>query len=131
MKHLPRGFRSFEIGASIASQTEFELMTGDRALYRIAVPVEQAANGRPDKVGSIGIEPLLHEQVDVTEIHISELNRDLLALAQSGSEFAYIAGSLHHSIPRPSVYHPGRWYSVRFGAVNRIIKSVAGVPLAG
>jgi hypothetical protein len=34
-----------------------------------------------DQISSVGVKPLLDEQVDLTEIHDAEIDRELLAVA--------------------------------------------------
>ena len=44
------------------------MMAGHGLLDRLVLAVKLVANGRPDKVGTIRIEPLLHEEVEKTLI---------------------------------------------------------------
>ena len=43
------------------------------------------ADGRPDKVRSVGVEALLHEQVYLPQIHKPQIDRDLLRLAHANT----------------------------------------------
>jgi hypothetical protein len=47
-----------------------------------------------DEVGAIRVEPFLNQQVDVTEIDVTEVYRDLLVVRAPGSELM------------DTVYHP-------------------------
>ena len=54
-------------------------------LDRIAVAIEQVADSSSDKVGTIGVEALLNEEIDVTKVHEPKVNRNFLALARLGT----------------------------------------------
>jgi hypothetical protein len=76
-------------------------MAGHGLLDRLVLAVELVANGCPDKVGTIRIEPLLHEEVDMTKVNVAEIDGDLLTIARPGAKLAYIV--CHpHPIPIPS-----------------------------
>jgi hypothetical protein len=68
------------------------------------VAFELIADGRPDEIGTVGIEPFLHHQIDVTEVDLAKVDRDLLGFRSLGSQLAYIVG--HGNIP---LSHPIGW----------------------
>jgi hypothetical protein len=49
-------------------------------------------DGRPDEIGPVRIEPFLHHEIDVTEIDMAKVDRDLLGVGGPGSQFAHIVG---------------------------------------
>ena len=51
------------------------------------------------------IEPFLHHEIDVTEVDIAKVDRDLLGIGGPGSQLAHIIG--HESI---HICHPFGWY---------------------
>ena len=51
---------------------------------RLGMPVELVADGRADEVATVGVEALLHQEVDPAEIDIAEIERDLLAVGRPG-----------------------------------------------
>ena len=73
-------------------------------MYHLGVPFKLVANGGPDEVGSVGVESLLHHEVDMAEVHIAEVDGDLLAVGGLGPQFVYIVG---HFLP--SYSHPHGW----------------------
>src|ERR1700756_3842668 len=91
-------------------QTDVELVSSDRLLHRLGLPIELISDRRPNEVGSIGVEPLLHQQIDVAEIDVAEIDRDLLAVACSRPKFPNIIG---HA---PSVCHPYTIHTDGYGA---------------
>ena len=97
MQHLAGALRRFEILAAVVSQPEVQTLSGCRLLDDVCVAFELVADGRPDEIGTVGIEPLLHHQIDVTEVDVAKVDRDLLGFRGPGSQFTYIAG--HGNIP--------------------------------
>ena len=47
---------------------------------------ELAADRRPDEVGAIGIESLVHQQIDMAKVDESEVDCDFLSLARLVSQ---------------------------------------------
>lgn len=75
-------------------------MAGHGLLDQIVMAVKLVADGCPDKVGTIGVEPLLYEEVDVTKVNIAEVDRYLLTFARLRSKLADIVGHrLCHLVP--------------------------------
>ena len=64
------------------------------------MPIKLVSNGGPDEVGPVGVEALLDEEIDMAEVDIAEVDRDLLAVCRLGPKFVYIAR--HSSHPSPS-----------------------------
>ena len=58
--------------------------------------VKLVANGCADEVGSIRIEPLLDEEIDMTKVYVAEVDGDLLAIAGFGSKLPDITGHCLH-----------------------------------
>src|SRR6516164_10464361 len=78
-------------------------MAGHGLLDRLVLAVKLVANGRPDKVGTIRIEPLLHEEVDMTKVNVAEIDGNLLTVARPGSKLAHI-------VDHPYTFHiPSTW----------------------
>jgi hypothetical protein len=67
------------------------------------VAFELVADGRPDEIRAVRIEPFLHHQIDVTEVDIAKVDRDLLGIRDPGSQ--HIVG--HESI---HFCHPTGWF---------------------
>ena len=66
MKCLTGSLCGFQVLASVTSESELKLVSGNGLLDCIVVAVELITNGRPDKVSSIGVKSLLHKEVDLT-----------------------------------------------------------------
>ena len=96
MKRLIRGLNGFQVLAGVVSEPELKLMAGHGLLDRIVMSIKLVTNGRSNKIGTIRVEPFLHEEIDITKVNIAEVNRYLLAIACLGAEFADIAGHRHH-----------------------------------
>src|SRR5271170_193523 len=81
-------------------------MASNGLLDRFVMAAELVANRCPDKVRTIGIEPLLHEEVDVTKVDVAEVNGDLLTFARLRSELAYVVSHLFHPV---TICRDGIW----------------------
>jgi hypothetical protein len=71
------------------------LVAGHGLLDRIAMAVKLVANGCPDEIGSVGVEPFLHEKIDLTQVNITEVDRYLLTIARFRSKLADIVAHLN------------------------------------
>src|SRR4051794_28513295 len=56
----------FEIRARVISQTEVQPLPSRGLLHHVRMPIELVANGGPDEIGPVRIEPVPYHQVDVT-----------------------------------------------------------------
>src|SRR5436305_8866949 len=63
------------------SQAQVEFLSGHRALDHIRMAIQLIANRGPDEVGAIGVKPVLHQQIYMAEIHISQIDRDFLTFS--------------------------------------------------
>src|SRR5260370_6462666 len=98
VQHLAGAPRHFEILAAVISQPEVQTLSGCRLLDDVCVAFELVADGRPDEIGPVRVEPFLHHEIDVTEVDIAEVDRDLLGIRGLGSQLAY-AISHHSTLP--------------------------------
>src|ERR671919_1841202 len=71
------------------------------------MPLELVADGGADEVGAVRVEPLLHHQVDVAEVDVAEVDRDLFALAGLGSQLMHVA--CHASYHPQNIHLDGIW----------------------
>jgi len=85
MEHLSGATRRFQIFTTEMPQTELDFFSGDRLLDRVSMPFELIADGGADEVGAVREKPFLNHQVNVTEIDMTEVDRDLLAIRGLGS----------------------------------------------
>ena len=104
VKRLPRRSHRLQILPAVVAQAQIEPMPGEGLLDGLAMAIELVADGRADEVGAVGVEALPHQQVDMAEIDIAEIDRDLLAIAGFGPQLLNISGHV-----RPSLYHPDGW----------------------
>jgi len=63
--------------------------------------IELVTDRGADKVGTIGVEPLLHEKIDMTQVNVTEIDRYLLAIGRLRSKLAYIV-AMACPFPLPS-----------------------------
>jgi hypothetical protein len=69
-------------------------------LDHVGMPFELIANGGANEVGSIGVEALLDHKVDLAEVNVAEIDRNLFAVWGFWAELMYILS--HFTIPMPS-----------------------------
>ena len=79
-----------------ASRAEIEPAAAHRLLDRGVVAIELVADGGPDEIGAIGIESLRHQEVDLPQIDIAQVDGDLLAVARLRSKLLNVIGHLRH-----------------------------------
>jgi hypothetical protein len=48
----------------------------------VGMPFELIADGGANEVGSIGVEALLDHEIDLPEVHVTEIDRNLLAIRE-------------------------------------------------
>src|SRR3954447_634410 len=96
VQHLAVAPRPLEIDAGIVTQPQVQTFTDRRLLDHLRVPLELVADRRPDEIGAVRIKPFLHHEIDLAEVHIAQVDRDLLRIRGPGSQFAYIVGQRVH-----------------------------------
>ena len=86
VERLPGGLRGFQIVPAVVAQAQFDALASNGLLGCVRMPLDLVANGGADEVGAIGVEPLLHQEIDVTQVDITEVDRDLLGVARLAAE---------------------------------------------
>src|SRR5262245_49227080 len=92
VQHLTGAPHSFEILAAEVPQTKIQTASGRGLLRYIRMTFELVADCGSNEIGTVGVKPFPHHQVDVTEIDIAEIDRDFFAVSGFWPEFADIAG---------------------------------------
>ena len=57
---------------------------------------ELVSNGRADEISPVGVKTVLHHQIDMAKIDVSEIDRDLLGVTRLRSQLVDI---LSHDLP--------------------------------
>src|SRR5690349_6257542 len=102
MDHLPGVTDLLQVAAGVVTAAQSQSAPGGRLVERLAPGGELGADGRADEIGAVGIEAFLHQQVDLSEVHQSQVDSDLLGLLALTPGHPYI-------ISWPSPYHPYGW----------------------
>src|SRR5260370_11218502 len=105
LKPLPRGLHSLQVLTTVVPETKIKGLSSDRLSDHVDVPIELVANCGPNEVGSVGVKPILHHQVDVSEGDIAGTDGDLLAVADFRPQLPHPAD--HRQLP--SHYHLYGW----------------------
>src|SRR5271166_1582523 len=101
-EHFARSFHRFEVFPAVVPQTNFESLPHDGLFDGLRMMRELIANRRPNHVGAVGVEAFAHKKIDMAKVDITEVNRDLFALAHSVA---------HAMKFRAHVFlHPYGWY---------------------
>ena len=101
VKRLAARLRGFQVLPAVVTQTKFELVSSNGLLDGVVVSIELVSDRGPDEVGAVGIKPLPHQKVDVAEVDIAEIDRDLLAISRFRPQLLYFAGHFYHPINHP------------------------------
>src|SRR5262249_3927381 len=81
VKLFTRGFDGLEIRARIVPETKLQRMPHDRFPDLLAVGRKLVADGRANEVRAVGIKAFLHQQIDMAEVNVTKVDRELLGFA--------------------------------------------------
>jgi hypothetical protein len=118
VQHFAGRLHGFKVLTAVMAQAQVKLAAVDRFPDGIVVPIELVANGRPDEVGPVGVKALLDQEINMAEIDIAEVNRDLLAVSGLWPKFVQVVR--HPIIPSPSAWMVNGWRWQRVQALNLI-----------
>lgn len=79
VQHLARRLHRLQILPAVVPQAKFQALPGERLSDRIIMAIEMIADRRTYEIGAVGVKSLLNEKVDMAQVHIAEVDRDLLA----------------------------------------------------
>src|SRR4051794_28095887 len=86
VEQLPGIKYRFEILATEVPEAEVHALARHGLPDDVGMPLDLIADGGAYEVGAVGVEPLLHQQIDVAEIDIAEIDGDLLAVRHLRSD---------------------------------------------
>src|SRR4029077_1833553 len=78
--------------ARIVSETKFQRMAHDRFTHLIAMGRKMVADRRANEVRAVGIKAFLHQQIDVAEVDVTQVDCDLFGFARSIAEPVNLGG---------------------------------------
>src|SRR4051812_17192190 len=107
IEHLPRVPRRLEVFSAEVAEAKIHALARHGLPDHVGMPFDLIADRGSYEVGAVGVEPLLHQQIDMAEIDIAEIDGDLLAVRHLRSDLGYVAGHLI-SILSPSVWMVNR-----------------------
>ncbi len=99
MKQFTGRTDRLKIQTAVMPQTKIELASRDGLLHRIGVTIELGSDRRTDEVGTIGVETLPDEKIDVPQIDEANVDRELFTIDGSGWDFISHLSSIYH-LPR-------------------------------
>ena len=80
IEHLPGIPRRLQVRAGEVPKAEIHALAGHRLPDDVGMAPDLVSDGGPDKVRPVGVEPLLHQQVDAAQIDMAEVQGDLLVV---------------------------------------------------
>ena len=83
-------------------------------LHHVGVAFELTADCGSNEIGPVRIETFLHHEVDLPEVDVAEIDRDLFAVSGFWAELMYL---LHIAIPQPSTRVVHGWSRINFKGV--------------
>jgi hypothetical protein len=87
------------------SQAKIQLLASNGFFYGIVMAVQLVTDRGADEIGSVRIETLLHQKIDLAEIDIAQINRDLLAVSAPRPELMHV---LRHSVHPCTIHADGK-----------------------
>ena len=99
MKRFTGRTDRLKIQTAVMPQTKIELASRDGLLHRIGVTIELGSDRRTDEVGTIGVETLPDQKIDVPQIDEANVNRELFTIHGSGWDLISHLSSIYH-LPR-------------------------------
>jgi hypothetical protein len=96
VQHLAGLLRRFEIRAGIVPQTEVKAFAGRGLLDHVSMAFELIADGCADEIGAVRIKSVLHHEIDVAQVDIAEIDRDLLGFGRFWPQFVDIRAHRFH-----------------------------------
>src|SRR6266581_3662140 len=91
-QHFAGSTHRFEVFAAVLPQTEVQTLA-DRGLPdHVGVAFELIADCGSNEIGSVRVKALMYHQVDLAEVDVAEIDRDLLAVTGLWSDLVHIIG---------------------------------------
>jgi hypothetical protein len=94
LDHLPGVADLLQVATGVVTAAQSEGAPGRCLVESIAPGGELGTDGRADEIGAVGVEAFLDQQIDLPEVHQSQVDSDLLGLL-----------ALTRAIRTPSLYH--------------------------
>jgi hypothetical protein len=140
-QHLSGLTRRFEIFAAVVPKTKVQTLADRGLLDHVGVAFELIADCGSNEIGPVRVKALLHHEIDLPEVNVTEIDRDLLAVTGLWAELLYDRGHAV-AIPIPSSWMVYGWRSDGFqegtsavkpdcagirGVVRGIVKGISGM----
>jgi len=84
---VPPPIADYATASKIPSETELQALAGRGLLDHVGVTLKLIADRRPDEIGAVRIESVLHHQIDVAQVDVAKIDRDLLGFRRLRPQF--------------------------------------------
>jgi hypothetical protein len=105
-QHFSGSTRRFEIFAIVVTQTKIQPLTDCGLPDNVGVPFELIANCGSNEIGPVRVETLLHHEIDLPEVNMTEIDCDLLAVSRFWAELMHIR---NHACHPCTIHMAGIW----------------------
>ena len=112
LQHFSGSTCRFKIVATVVPQTQIQTLAERRLLDHVGMAFELIADCGSNEIGPIRIEALLDHEVDLPEVNVAEIDRDLLTVCGLWAELMYNLS--HIPFHTPSVWMVYGWQSIAF-----------------
>ena len=126
LQHFSGSTRHFEIFAAVVPQTEVQTLANRGMPDHVGVAFELIADCGSNEIGPVRVETLLHHEVDLPEVDVTEIDRDLLAVGL-WAELMYLGHNI--AIRYPSVWMVYGWESHGFQEGTTAVKLAQDIKL--
>ena len=93
---VPGATRFLKILAAIIPQTKIQTFSGGGLFDDLGMAFELVSNCRANEISPVGVEAVLHHQVDVAKIDVAEIDRDLFTVTRFRSQLMHIFRHTYH-----------------------------------
>jgi hypothetical protein len=108
LQHVSGSAHRLEILTAVVPQTEVQTLAGRGLPDHLGVAFELIADCGSNEIGPVRVKALLYHQVDLPEVDVAEIDRDLLAVTEPWTELMYVLNHVCHPI---AICMDGTWMS--------------------
>jgi len=110
-QHFSRSTRRFEIFATVVTQTKIQPLADCGLPDNVGMPFELMANCGSNEISPVRVKALLHHEIDLAEVNVTEIDRHLLAVSRFRAELMDIRT---HALHPCTICRDGIWMATHF-----------------
>jgi hypothetical protein len=98
VERLPRCAKPLKFITSVMSEPEIQALTGYGLLDYIRVAFKLVPDRGANEIRAVGIETLLHHQIDMTKVHMAEIDRDFFGIGRRPMQVDDVVYHAYHPV---------------------------------